>query len=44
VFAGLQNVTNRRNVAGYRWDRRNGGFRVSDQLGAFPIAGIDWRF
>jgi len=44
VFAGVQNVTNRRNVAGYSWDRRQNVPRVSEQLGAFPILGLDWSF
>jgi len=44
VFAGAQNVTNRRNVAGYSWDRRQNRARVSEQLGLFPILGLDWRF
>jgi hypothetical protein len=44
VFAGVQNVTNRRNVAGYRWDRRNNVLRTSEQLGLFPILGLEWPF
>jgi outer membrane receptor protein involved in Fe transport len=44
VFAGAQNVTNRRNVAGYAWDRRQNTSRVNEQLGLFPILGLDWRF
>jgi outer membrane receptor protein involved in Fe transport len=44
VFAGVQNVTNRRNVAGYSWDRRQSTIRVNEQLGVFPILGLDWQF
>jgi len=44
VFAGVQNLTNRRNVAGYTWDRRQNTIRVNDQLGVFPILGLDWNF
>ncbi len=44
VFAGAQNVTNRRNWAGYSWDRRNNVPKIGDQLGIFPILGLDWRF
>jgi len=44
VFAGAQNITNRRNVSGYSWDRRSGGVRTLDQLGLFPIVGLDWQF
>jgi hypothetical protein len=44
VFGGLQNVTNRRNIAGFTWDRRNNALRTLDQLGLFPILGLDWQF
>jgi outer membrane receptor protein involved in Fe transport len=44
VFGGVQNLTNRRNVAGYTWDRRNNVMRVNEQLGLFPILGLDWSF
>jgi hypothetical protein len=44
VFGGVQNVTNRRNLAGYSWDRRQNAVRVNEQLGIFPIVGIDWVF
>jgi hypothetical protein len=44
VFAGAQNVTNRKNVASYSWDRRNNEPRTNTQLGVFPLVGLDWRF
>jgi hypothetical protein len=44
IFAGAQNVTNRRNVAGYSWDRRNNRVKSLDQLGTFPIVGLEWPF
>ena len=44
VFAGVQNATNRRNIAGYTWDRRAGGVKTQEQLGVFPILGLDWQF
>jgi hypothetical protein len=44
LFGGVQNVTNRRNVAGYSWDRRLNAVRVNEQLGIFPIVGLDWAF
>jgi hypothetical protein len=44
VFAGVQNVTNRRNVAQYSWDRRANTLTVSEQLGVFPILGLEWPF
>ena len=44
IYAGVQNVTNRRNVSGYSWDRRAGGVRTLSQIGIFPIVGLDWQF
>lgn len=44
VFIGLQNVTNRKNVAGYGWDRRVNGIELNENLGLFPLIGMDWRF
>jgi hypothetical protein len=44
LFAGVQNVTNRTNVAGFTWDRRNNQARAAEQQGAFPVLGLDWRF
>ena len=44
VFAGVQNATNRRNVAGYTWDRRNNRLKTQEQLGVFPILGLEWQF
>jgi hypothetical protein len=44
IFGGVQNVTNRRNVAGYTWDRRANRVRVLEQMGIFPVLGLDWSF
>jgi outer membrane receptor protein involved in Fe transport len=44
VFAGVQNVTNRRNFGGYRWNRRTNASEFGEQQGIFPILGLDWRF
>lgn len=44
VFAGAQNVTNRRNFSGYSWDRRNNRLRFDEQQGLFPLIGMEWRF
>ncbi len=44
VFLGVQNVTGRRNVGGYTWNRRTNSADVSEQLGAFPLLGLEWRF
>jgi hypothetical protein len=44
VFFGVQNITNRRNLAGYSWNRRSNTLQVSEQQGVFPIIGFNWRF
>jgi hypothetical protein len=44
LFAGAQNVTDRRNVAGYGWDRRQNVSKTNTQQGLFPIVGLEWRF
>lgn len=44
VFAGVQNVTNRRNFAGYSWNRRTNAEQFGEQQGVFPILGLDWKF
>jgi hypothetical protein len=44
IFLGVQNLTNRKNVSGYGWDRRNNVVRTQEQQGIFPILGIDWQF
>lgn len=43
IFAGA-NVTNRRYFAGYAWDPRANRLRSLEQLGAFPIVGLEWAF
>ncbi|MEO5926282.1 MAG: TonB-dependent receptor [Bryobacteraceae bacterium] len=44
VFVGLQNVTNRRNIAQASWDRTSNELRFNRQLGLFPLIGLDWKF
>ena len=44
VFAGVQNVTNRRNFASYSWNRRTNSQQFGEQQGIFPILGLDVRF
>jgi hypothetical protein len=44
LFFGVQNVTNRTNIAGFTWDRRNNQPRASEQQGVFLVLGLDWRF
>ena len=44
LFAGGQNLTNRRNFAGYSWNRRTNRQQFGEQQGGFPILGFDWRF
>ena len=44
LFGGVQNVTNRRNIGGYTWNRRTNAAEASEQQGLFPIVGFEWRF
>jgi hypothetical protein len=44
VFLGVQNVTGRRNVNGYEWNRRTNVAEPLEQLGVFPLVGLEWRF
>ncbi len=44
LFLGVQNVTNRRNLATYSWNRRTNSQQFGEQQGIFPIVGFDWRF
>ena len=44
VFIGAQNIINRQNIAGYTWNRRLNEKQINDQLGLFPLIGMDWRF
>ena len=44
VFAGVQNAFNRRNIAGIGWNRATNTPQFGEQLGLFPLVGMDWRF
>ena len=44
VFAGVQNVTNRRNFGGANWNRRLNAVEFEEQQGVFPILGLEWKF
>ncbi len=44
IFGGVQNVTNRRNFAGYYWSRRTNTVLFQEQMGIFPLVGLEWRF
>jgi outer membrane receptor protein involved in Fe transport len=44
VFVGIQNVTGRRNVNGFEWNRRSNVAEPLEQLGVFPSVGLEWRF
>ncbi len=44
LFIGVQNAFNRRNVAGIGWSREERRQFQGEQLGIFPLIGIDWRF
>jgi len=44
VFLGIQNVTNRKNFAQPGWRRLQERASFNEQLGLFPLVGLDWRF
>jgi TonB dependent receptor/Carboxypeptidase regulatory-like domain/TonB-dependent Receptor Plug Domain len=44
IFLGVNNITNRKNIAGYNWDRRLNVTNLNDGLGLFPNIGLEWRF
>jgi hypothetical protein len=44
IWLGLQNATNRKNFANATWDREKNELKISNQLGLFPLVGLDWRF
>jgi outer membrane receptor protein involved in Fe transport len=44
IFAGVQNLFNRRNFGSYRWNRRTNAQQMTEQQGIFPLLGFDWRF
>lgn len=44
LFAGVQNLTNRRNLSTYTWNRRTNTVRFQEQQGLFPILGFEWKF
>lgn len=44
VFLGVQNIFNRRNLAGFTWNRRINAPQENEQLGLFPLIGAEWRF
>jgi hypothetical protein len=43
LFIGVQNITNRKNVAQYVWNRRTSAVDTNEQLGLFPLIGFEWR-
>ncbi|MFM2124388.1 MAG: hypothetical protein RL328_839, partial [Acidobacteriota bacterium] len=43
LFFGVQNITNRKNVAAYTWNRRTLAQDTNEQLGLFPLIGFEWR-
>jgi hypothetical protein len=44
LFAGVQNITNRKNFSAYTWNRRSNTVRFQEQQGLFPILGFEWKF
>jgi hypothetical protein len=44
VFVGVQNVANRKNFGGAVWNRQANAEESNEQLGLFPLVGLEWRF
>ncbi len=44
LFVGVQNVTNRKNFGGAVWNRQSNVEEANEQLGLFPLVGLEWRF
>lgn len=44
VFAGAQNITNRKNFSQQTWNRATAAIDEGEQLGVFPLIGLEWRF
>ena len=44
VFVGVQNAFNRRNIGGVGWKRTSNEQEFGEQLGIFPLVGMEWRF
>ncbi|MGJ5816917.1 TonB-dependent receptor [Paludibaculum fermentans] len=43
-WVGIQNVFDRRNVVGVRWNQNTNRSENFRQEGLFPLVGIDWKF
>jgi hypothetical protein len=44
VYLDLQNVTNRRNVAGVDWNPKTNRLAVAEQAGLLPVLGLNLKF
>lgn len=44
LWLGVQNVMNRRNVWGVRWNQNTNRSEPERQEGMFPLIGLDWKF
>ncbi len=44
IFFGLQNATNRKNFQSIDWNPYDRRIQTRNQLGLFPLIGLDWRF
>lgn len=44
LYFAVQNIFDRKNVAGFGWNRAFNRPETNEQLGLFPIIGLDWRF
>jgi hypothetical protein len=44
VYVGIQNAFNRKNFYAEVWNFRTNSPKTENQLGAFPMIGLEWRF
>lgn len=44
VYLDVQNVTNRRNVAGFDWNSKTNRLAFTEQAGLLPVLGLNLKF
>jgi hypothetical protein len=43
TFFDIQNITNRRNVAGFEWNTKTGQLMFGEQAGLLPVFGLNLK-
>ena len=44
TYVDIQNITGRKNITNYQWDKYNNNIRVSESIGVFPTIGVNAMF